>query len=215
MNDSPANTTTDNTTTDNSDATDILATKEEEDTPPPNNDNISNNDAPSTNDKELLGEPTTTIDGTPQPQIIEEAPSSPIKQLINKFNQSHPSNNNNDSIQSSAPAVADEVGEEEDVENLTEDEYDQLDNDNDIAMDVVPEEEVEEDEEIEEGVAKDDEEVVEGETATDNSIAVQTAAVQNEVVDLQDLDTDNGDLTAANKEKEEIKVADAEVERHG
>jgi len=209
MNDSPANTTTDNTTTDNSDATDISAT-EEEDSP-------SNDDAPSnnqTNDKEV-GEPTLA-DGTPQPQPqIEEAPPSPIKQLINKFNQSQQSNNNNnDSTQSAAAVadVADEVGEEEDVENLTEDEYDQLDNDNDIAMDVVIEEEVE-DEEIEEeieeeGIAKD--QVVEGET--DNSIAVQTAAVQNEVVDLQDLDANNEDLTAANNEEEEIKVAVAEVE---
>jgi len=214
MNDSPANTTTDNTATDNSDATDILATNEEEDTPPSNNDNISNN-APYTNDKELLGEPTTTIDGTLQPQPqIEEAPSSPIKQLINKFNQSQQSNNNNDSIQSSAPALAlaDKVEKEEDVENLTEDEYDQLDNDHDDAMDVVIEEDETEDIE-DEGIAKYEvkEEVKdeEGETA-DNSIAVQTAAVQK--VDLHFLDTDNEDHTVANAEEEVIQAAaDAEL----
>ena len=205
-----------NTTTDNSDAKEIAATKEDEDTPS-NNNNISNNDAPSnnqTNDKEVVGEPTLA-DGTPQPQIIEEAPPSPIKQLINKFNQSQQSDNNNDSIQSSAAApsvayVSDKVGVEEDVENLTEDEYDQLDNDNDDdAMDVVPEEEEEIEEKIEEeGVAKEEEEEVEGETATAN--IVQTAAVQNEVVDLQDLDTNNEDLTAANNEKEEVQAVDAE-----
>jgi len=208
MNDSPANTTT----TDNSDATNIPATKEED--TPSNDNNISNNNAPYTNDKELLGEPTTTIDGTPQPQPqIEEAPSSPIKQLINKFNQSQQSNNNNDSIQSSAPAVADvadKVEKEEDVENLTEDEYDQLDNDHDDAMDVVIEEE-EIEEEIEEGIVKDAVVVEEEECETADNSIVHTV-VQEEDTDLQDLDANNEDLTAGNNEEEEIKVAVAEVE---
>ena len=109
--------------------------------------------------------------------------------------------------------MAEEVEEEEDVENLTEDEYDQLDNDNDDTMDVLIEEEIEsEDEDIEEGVAKEDElEEVEGETA-DNSI-VPTAAVQNEVVNLQDLDTNGKDRFTANGEVEEIQATTvAEVE---